>query len=370
MTKNLVFAIPVLALASVVSASEMVSLSAAAQARAGVLLRDVQERTFGDQVRVLGQAVRAPGATNTVKSILDGRIERLLVAPGDSVKRHQPLVELHSHMLHELQGKLLRDSEALKLAETRVEAGRRLLEIEGISRVDLERREHEALAAEIEVKNGEAELRDLGYSAGEIKHLLASTDLHPLLTVRAPTEGVVLELTVEQHAWVKAYEPLVIMGDPRSLELELQLPPDEAAGVRRGDTVEFVPVGRPEAWGLAKVATRVPQVDPTTRTVTVRAEITHGSENLLPGVFVEGNLIRGAASTAPSVPESALIRMGASDYVFVRHDDQRFEARPVVVGRFNGSRYEINQGLALGEQVAVQGVFLLKSALLRSEGEE
>lgn len=368
--KYLLLGISILALAATAPAAELVQLSAAAQARAGIVLREVQERTFGDQVRVLGQAVREPGATNTVKSILGGRVERLLVAPGDSVEAGEPLAELHSHMLHELQGKLLRDGEALKLAETRLEAGRELLEIEGISRVELERRGHEALAAAIEVKNGKAELRDLGFKEAEIERLLGSTDLHPVLTIRAPTGGVVLELVVQQHAWVQAYEPLVIMGDPESLELQLQLPPDEAASVRRGDLVEFVPVGRPEAWGLAKVATRVPQVDPTTRTVTVRAEITHGSEQLLPGVFVEGNLIRGVASTAPSVPESALIRMGASDYVFVGHDAERFEARPVVVGRFNGTRYEINEGLALGEQVAVQGVFLLKSTLLRAEGEE
>ncbi len=351
----------------VVVQSETVQMSAAEQARAGIVLRPVQDRTFGDQIRVLGQAVRSPGATTTVKSILDGRLERLLVAPGDSVKRNQPLVELHSHMLHELQGALLRDSEALRLAEARVAAGQQLLEVEGISRVELESREHQALAARIAVKNGEAELRDLGYSDAEIEHLLESTDLHPVLAVRAPTTGVVLTVFVQQYAWVQAYDPLIVLGDPESLELELQLPPDEAAGVRRGDLVEFVPVGRPEAWGLAKVVTRVPQVDATTRTVTVRAEITHGSENLLPGVFVEGNLIRGDASRAPSVPESAVIRMGASDYVFVRVDADTFEARPVMVGRFNGSRYEIHDGLALGEEVAVEGVFLLKSALLRGE---
>ncbi len=370
MKKSFLLAISILTLAAGAAAAETVSLSADAQARAGIHLGEVDQRTFGDQVRVLGQAVRSPGATNTVKSIVDGRVERLLVAPGDSVRRHQPLIELHSHMLHELQGELLRDSEALKLAEARLAAGRQLLEIEGISRVELEHRQHEVLAASIEVKNGEAELQDLGYSGADIQRLLESTDLHPVLTVRAPAAGVVLSLAVQQHAWVRAYEPLVVIGDPASLELELQLPPDEATGVRRGDQVEFVPVGRPQAWGLARVTTQVPQVDATTRTVTVRAEITHGSESLLPGVFVEGNLIRGAATKAPSVPESALIRMGAADYVFVRQDELRFEARPVVVGRFNGTHYEIGEGLAVGELVAVEGVFLLKSTLLRGAGEE
>jgi cobalt-zinc-cadmium efflux system membrane fusion protein len=352
-----------------ITRAETVILSPAAQARAGVVLRPVQERAFGDQIRVLGQAVRAPGATTTIKSILEGRLERLLVAPGDSVQRNQPLVELHSHMLHQLQGQLMADTEALRLAEARLEAGRQLLEVEGISRVELDSREHEALAARVAVKNGEAELDELGYSLAEIDRLLESTDFHPVLTVRAPTAGVVLQVSVEQYAWVQAYDPLVVIGDPESLELELQLPPDDASGIRQGDLVEYIPVGRPEAWGLAKVTTRVPQVDATTRTVMVRAQITHGSENLLPGVFVEGNLIRGAASQAPSVPESAVIRMGSSDYVFVRVDPETFEARPVQVGRFNGTRFEIREGLALDEEVAVEGVFLLKSALLRSEEE-
>ncbi len=364
---RIVVSVLILLSAPVVAGAETVHVSAAAQARAGIVLRPVQERTFGDQIRVLGQAVRSPGATTTIKSILEGRLEHLLVAPGDSVKRGQPLMELHSHMLHELQGALLRDSEALRLAETRLEAGRQLLEVEGISQVELDSRQHEALAARLAVSSGEAELRDLGYSDAELQRLLESTDLHPVLTLRAPTAGVILAVEVQQYAWVQAYDPLIVLGDPESLELELQLPPDEATGVGRGDLVEFVPVGRPEAWGLAKVVTRVPQVDATTRTVMVRAEITHGSENLLPGVFVEGNLIRGAASQAPSVPESAVIRMGASDYVFVRLDAETFEARPVEVGRFNGTRYEIQEGLALGEEVAVQGVFLLKSALLRAE---
>ena len=364
-----VFALLALAAIPGTAWSETVHLSPAAQARAGIVLRSVQERTFGDQVRVLGQAVRSPGATTTVKSILEGRLESLHVAPGDSVKRGQPLVELHSHMLHELQGQLLADSAALRLAESRLEAGRQLLEVEGISQVELDGREHQVLAARLTVKSGEAELHELDYSDADIEHLLESTDLHPVLTVRAPTSGVVLEVAVQQYAWVQAHDPLVVLGDPGSLELELQLPPDEAAGVGQGDLVEYIPVGRPEAWGLAKVVTRVPQVDATTRTVMVRAEITHGSENLLPGVFVEGNLIRGAAAQAPSVPENAVIRMGQSDYVFVRLDEEVFEARPVKVGRFNGNRYEIKEGLALDEEVAVEGVFLLKSALLRAEEE-
>jgi multidrug efflux pump subunit AcrA (membrane-fusion protein) len=42
----------------------------------------------------------------------------------------------------------------------------------------------------------------------------------------------------------------------------------------------------------------------------------------------------------------------------------------VVLGQSLGDRYEVVEGLVAGEEIAVAGVFLLKSALVRSEGGE
>ena len=350
--------------------AETIQLDKSKQARAGIALGAVQERTFGDQIRVVGRAVRAPEATTNVMTVLDGRVVEILVAPGDEVRVGQPLARLHSHDLHRLRGEVLERRQELRLAESSLRAGEKLLELEGISRVELERRRQIVLAARVAFDNSREELHEVGYAEAEIEQLLDLAEFRPILTVRSPTRGVVLRLEAQVHAWVMAYEPMMLIGDPQQLELELQLPPFEAGSVAEGDLVEFVPMGRRELWGLAHVVTKVPQVDPTTRTVTVRARISHGADLLLPGVFVEGNLIRGDASQSPSVPESAVTRIEASDYVFVSLDVETFEARAVEVGRFNGSHYEILSGVEVGEQVAERGVFLLKSALLRGEAEE
>ncbi len=350
--------------------AETFQLDKAKQARAGVVLGTVEERTFGDQVAVVGRAVRTPEATTNVMTVLDGRVVEILVAPGDLVRVGQPLVRLHSHDLHRLRGELLERREELRLAESRQGAGEKLLELEGISQVELERRKQAVLAARVAFDNSMEELHEIGYSEAEIEEVLDSAEFRPILTVRSPTRGVVLRLEVQRHAWVMAYEPLMLIGDPEQLELELQLPPYEAGSVAEGDVVEFVPMGRRELWGLAHVATKVPEVDPSTRTVTVRARISFGAELLLPGVFVEGNLFHGEVSQSPSVRESAVTRIDASDYVFVSQGPETFEARSVKIGRFNGSHYEILDGVEIGEQVAERGVFLLKSALLRGEAEE
>lgn len=356
--------------ASMALGGEVVTLDSQARARAGILSRPVIERSFGDQVRVVGQVVRSPGSTLTVKSIFDGRVENLEVAPGDLVRGGQVLVQLHSHDMLALQGELLQATDRARLTEKRLAAGRQLFELEGISRNELETREQEAFSAQLDRDRARAELLDIGLAAADIEELLATRTTGAHLPVTSPRDAVILELMVQEHQWVRAYEALMVLGDPGRVELVLQIPPDQAAAVSAGQGVEFVPVGRPHLSGSAVVISRVPQVDPTTRTVKIRARIEQGPDAAtFPGIYVEATITQGEARNAPSVPESAVIRMGASDVVFVQTSADTFEARVVELGLFNGTRYEVRSGVSTGEEVVVQGVFLLKSVLVTGVGE-
>ena len=352
------------------NASEVVTLDAAAQGRAGIVVRPAETRTFGNTVRVIGQVVRSPGTTVTVKAVLDGRVESVHVAPGDRVGAGDLLAVLHSHDLLSMQGELLRADGQARLADSRLQAGRQLFALDGISRQELELREQTALSAALDLAAAREEMTDLGVAGETVERLLAEQRTDPHLPVRAPLDGVVLELLVQQHEWIQAYAPLLVLGDPHRVELELQLPPDLAASVGPGDPVEFAPVGHPGMTGLAEVVTRVPEVDPTTRTVRVRGRITQGAPDLFPGVFVEGTLSHGQPRETPSVPESAVIRLGATDVVFVRTSPTSFELRPVRLGVFDGSHFEVLDGIAPDAEVVVQGVFYLKSALVKGTGEE
>jgi cobalt-zinc-cadmium efflux system membrane fusion protein len=349
---------------------QRVSLDAAAQSRAGIVVRPVLERSFGEQMRIFGTIVRSPGTTVTVKTRVQARVLRLHVAPGDTVRRGQPLLEIYSHDLHEMEGQVLRLREARRLADSRVEAGRQLLELEGIARIELDAREQEALAAAIDYEQSLHELEDLGFLEADVEELLETGKPDGKMTVRSPTGGVVLELEVERHEWTQAFEPLLVVGDPESLELEVEVQPTEFSMIRTGDTVDFAPVGYPGLSGRARVITPIPRVDPATRTVTLRAAILESRSRLVPGTYVEGVLVLGEARRALSVPESAVIRIGSSDHVFVRLAPDSFEARSVEIGLFNGTRYEVLVGVGPGEEVAVEGVFFLKSALIRGGGGE
>jgi cobalt-zinc-cadmium efflux system membrane fusion protein len=359
----------ILAVAVPTAAGEVVELDAAQLARAGVEVAPVVERGFGDRQRVVGQVVRIPGSTLTLKAVIGGRVEELRVAPGDRVRAGDVLVNLHSHELMGMQAELLRARDRARLAATRLEAGDELYAIEGISRLELQEREQEAFAAELEFTISRDELLDHGLPESVLETVLETrtTDAH--LPVVAPIDGVLLRLEVEDQEWVEAFQTLVVMGDPERVELELQIAPDQASAVSAGDVVEFAPVGRSDEVGRAKVISNVPQVDPGTRTIKLRARIVESGSSLYPGVFVEGSLAHGEPRMAAAVPVSAVINVGGSDVVFVEVGEGSFELRPVVLGVFDGGVHEVIDGVAVGERIATGGVFLLKSTMLGGDGE-
>jgi cobalt-zinc-cadmium efflux system membrane fusion protein len=353
-----------------VGAADVVRLSPEQLARAGVETSAVQEADFGSRLRAVGQVVRSPGSTLTLKTIAGGRVESLQAAPGDMVSTGEVVVTLHSHELLTMQSDLLLAVDQVKVAEQRLAAGRELLAVEGISQLEYQRREQEALSARLRSDILREELLDHGFPESSLERVLAGNGLDPHLPVPSPVDGVVLEVTVQEQEWVQPYAPLLVVGDPARVELDLQLAPDQATAVAVGDLVEFEPVGRSGTMGRATVITRVPQIDPSTRTIRIRARIESGTQACFPGAFVDATVSHGAVRRSLVVPQSAVISVAGRDSVFVATGDNEFTVRPVDLGQRDGDRYEVVGGLEAGEQVATAGVFLLKSTLVKGDGGE
>jgi RND family efflux transporter MFP subunit len=356
--------------ASTVGASDVVRLSAEQRARAGIEVAAVSSAEFSSRLRAVGMVVRSPGSTLVLKTIAGGRVETLAVAPGERVVRGQTVATLHSHEMLTLQSEILLALDQVRMADQRLEAGRELLAIEGISRMELERREQESLSAGLRYRTLREELLDHGVPENSLDRILESQRLDPHLPVTSPIDGVVLEVSVQEQEWVQPFAPLMVVGDPARIELELQLAPDQATSVTAGDSVEFAAVGRPDEGGRAIVITRVPQIDPATRTVLLRARIDNDVMSFFPGAFVEAVVSTGSARRSLAVPRSAVINLDGGDVVFIASGADEFAVRPVVLGQSQGDLYEVVRGLEEGEEIAVSGVFLLKSTLVKSEGGE
>jgi cobalt-zinc-cadmium efflux system membrane fusion protein len=116
------------------------------------------------------------------------------------------------------------------------------------------------------------------------------------------------------------------------------------------------------------------QIDPTARTVVARIRLTNRGDFLRIGLFGVARVGTGdEAKKKPVlvVPRSAVTEIGNKPTVFVRQPDGDFDLHEVVLGEGALGKVEVVNGLREGEQAVVEGVFTLKSAVLKNTfGEE
>jgi cobalt-zinc-cadmium efflux system membrane fusion protein len=111
------------------------------------------------------------------------------------------------------------------------------------------------------------------------------------------------------------------------------------------------------------------QVDPVARTVVARIPLGNRQDLLRLGLFGTARISGGEvprAAPALVVQRSAVTEIGGRSVLFVRHPDDHFELHDVVLGRAALGKVEVLSGLREGEQVVIDGVFTLKSLVLKS----
>jgi membrane fusion protein, heavy metal efflux system len=111
------------------------------------------------------------------------------------------------------------------------------------------------------------------------------------------------------------------------------------------------------------------QLDPVARTVTARIRLVNRRDLLRIGLFGSARVAVAEESVKAAVlvvPEDAVTEIGGKSVVFVRHADDDFELHEVVIGESALGKVEVVSGLREGENVVFDGVFTLKSAVLKS----
>lgn len=98
-----------------------------------------------------------------------------------------------------------------------------------------------------------------------------------------------------------------------------------------------------------------PKLDPTTHTFRIEVAVDNSNDRFRPGMFVESNIIAAQRAEVPVVPREAVTRRGDSNVVFVVNA-QRVNRREVRLGLSDADKYEIVDGVKLGDQVVVRGL--------------
>ena len=151
---------------------------------------------------------------------------------------------------------------------------------------------------------------------------------------------------------------ITTLDDTSTIKLDFTIPETLLSSVTAGLAIVARSVAYPDEDFAGKVASVDSRVDPTTRSVIVRALLPNERALLKPGMFLTVRLTRGA-SDALVVPEQALVPEQGDVFVYVVNGGS-VEKRQVRIGARRVGEVQIVAGLAVGEQVVTEGTQKLR----------
>lgn len=250
-------------------------------------------------------------------------------------------------------------------AASELERIRTLYERGGMSRDMLERAEAEARRARARLEAARRAVDVAGHeleaARTALRYSAAEGDGPPAETVplRSPVDGKVLRVIHESEGVVGSGEPLVEVGNPDALEVEVEVLSSDAVRIAPGMQVRF------ERWGgdheLEGVVRTVEPVGFTEisalgveeQRVLVIADLTsppEGWRRLGDGYRVEAVFLLWVGEDVLQIPSSALFRH-QGDWAVFTADGDTARLRAVELGRRSGLAAEIVSGLSEGDLV-------------------
>jgi Cu(I)/Ag(I) efflux system membrane fusion protein len=288
-------------------------------------------------IRTVGSVEHSEAATVDVTTKFRGWVEKLYVdSTGQQVHRGDPLFEIYSPELYSAQTEYL----AAQAAESGTPSAE----------------------DQVMLDSARTKLKFYDISDAQIAELGKTRSAKKTLTIGAPIDGYVMEKMVVQGQMVEPGMKLYELVNHDTIWVLAQVYEQDLPLIQLGQEVLVSVTSLPGAQFRGRVAFIYPTLDEKTRSATIRAEFHNPGHLLKPGMYATMQINAEVEASALLVPDSAVLRSGGKNTVFVALPGGKFDPRTVVLGpEAENDRYEVISGLQAGERVVTSGQFMLDS---------
>ena len=352
---------------------ETVSLTSAAIQEAGIKTWTIAPVPLGNSLTLNGSVAYDENHLLVVAPPVAGRVVQLPVDLGQAVNKGQPVAWIESIELGRARQEYGRALTELEIAQKSYDRAKLLVAEKAISAGEFQQREGDYLGKRAAVSAAEAALRQAGDNPADARQQSAAAV--PRVALRAPFNGRVIDRKVTPGSLVEALHPIVTIADLSSVWCFFQVYEKDLAAMRASLPIAVTSDAFPNDRFTGVIDFVGGDVDASTRTIRVRATVRNREQKLRPGLFVKGRVEVPRASKGEevlAVPKGALQTLEGRSTVFVRLDATKFARRFVETGQTFDDYVQVLNGVRAGEEVVVDGSFVMKSEFSKaalSEGD-
>ncbi|WP_412471862.1 efflux RND transporter periplasmic adaptor subunit [Halobacteriovorax sp. RT-1-4] len=286
------------------------------------------------KIRLLGQVLQSEEKESNIPARIDGRVEKVYVkSTGSFVKTGDPVVDIYSPKL--------------------ISAG-----------------EEYILARKTYLKNKGREFRDLylqsqerlelwGIKKEQYEAWAKSGAVPNKITIYSPATGIVQKRSATVGTYFKEGQNFFELSNLSDVWVELDVYEQDSALVQLGQTVELEFIAIPGKTTKGEVDFISPVLDQQSRTLKVRATIQNEEGKLKPGMVANAQITFELEGMPLVIPRSAVIDTGKRKVAWVKVSDKEFKSIVIKTGHESEGYVEVKEGLKDGDQVVIEGNFLL-----------
>ncbi len=295
-----------------------------------VVLHNVQPQTVTQTLEAIGttKAIESIEVTSTIAE----RITSLPMQEGAKVKKGAILIELEK-----AEEQALLKSAKINLKEQKREYARieDLVRTKSIPSSELDKRQSL-------IDNAEAHIAEVSARLAE-------------RTLTAPFDGVIGLRNLSAGALARPGDTITTLDAIEKLNIDFFIPEKHLGLLKVGNNVNTQSAAYPGQTFTGTISTLDSRVDPVNRSIKVRATIDNKALKLRPGMLLTLNIVNSTQQLM-MVPEQAVFMRGQQHFVYSVDAQNTVAETPVSTGVRQKGIVEITQGLALGDNIVLQGL--------------
>ncbi|MGB1262638.1 MAG: efflux RND transporter periplasmic adaptor subunit [Cognaticolwellia sp.] len=180
-------------------------------------------------------------------------------------------------------------------------------------------------------------------------------------TIKAPFSGMLGFREISLGALIDVGGVITSLDDLSIIKVDFSVPERYLTTVAVGQRIEATNTAYHQETFIGKVTSVDSRIDPVTRTLKVRAEIPNADNKLRAGMLLNLQVVRDVEQIL-QVPESAVIPIEDSHFVFVVEADKAVKKQLQIGRRYHGF-VEVLSGVDAGTQVVIEGALKLRDGI-------
>ncbi len=327
---------------------------------AHVQVLTVQPTSLTRTLRLTGTVAFNSFHTTPVITQVSGPVRRIVVVPGQSVQKGEPMLYVASPDYSQLRSNYLKAKDAYALAQKAYARAQDLYQHHALAQQNLEQAESAEVQAGGDLVAAEAALKVLGITDPDA--LVKAPPTFEAM-VRAPISGQVVEQDVSVGQLLQlGTTQCFMLSDTSTVWVLVNVYQKDLPFVRVGDAVTIQTDSYPDVFH-GRISYVAAALDPNTRTLQARIETSNPGGKLKKDMYVVAMVDAGTIQNAIAVPDSAVLRDSENQpFVYVEVSPNQFGRRSVVLGEGLSGHTQITSGLSPGEHVVGNGSLFLQFA--------